>query len=128
MSKKRILILDPERDMADLLSRVAEARGNAKCYVATRDDEAEANFRDIPVDMALIDLERARLHDFRLLHHIKRLFPEATIVLLATANQRDDIKAMHKDMMDAVLYKPISPHDFRVWLSEYEQPITPLAT
>jgi CheY-like chemotaxis protein len=125
MSKKRILILDPERDMADLLARVAEARGNTKCYVATRDEEAEALFRDIPVDMALIDMERACLHDYRLLYHIKRLFPKAAIILLAYAQQRQDIQNIHKSLMDGILFKPVAIHDFRKWLSDFENSFSP---
>ncbi len=120
MDKKRILILDPERDMADLLARVAESMGNAKCYVATRDDEAEALFKDIPVDMALIDLERASLHDYRLLRHIKRLFPQAAIILLAYAQQRLDVQKIQKNLMDHVLFKPISTQNFRNWLNDFE--------
>jgi CheY-like chemotaxis protein len=120
MEKKRILILDPERDMAELLARVAESRGNAKCYVATRDDEAEALFKDIPVNMALIDLDRARLHDFRLLHHIKRLFPQAAIILMASAHQRDDLQNINPELMSAVLFKPVNIQDFRNWLAEFK--------
>ncbi|HDQ39629.1 MAG TPA: response regulator [Desulfonatronum sp.] len=120
MNKKRILILDPERDMADLLARVAEADGNTKCYVATRDDEFEALFKDIPVDMALIDLERASLHDYRLLHHTKRLFPGASIILLATAHQRDAIRNINPELMDTILYKPISTQEFRQWLANFD--------
>ncbi len=122
MNKKRILIIDPERDLADLLARVAEARGNAKCYVATRDEEAESLFKDIPVDLALIDLERAKLHDFRLLHHIKRLFPEAVIVLLSSFPDEKPA-GLATNIVDAVLHKPISIQGFRNWLAEFESQV-----
>lgn len=119
MDKKRILIIDPERDLAELLARVAEARGHAKCYVATRDEEAQSLFRDIPVDLALIDLERAKLHDFRLLHHIKRLFPQAVIVLLSSFPGEEPAGSA-ANLADAVLYKPISIQGFRNWLADFE--------
>lgn len=119
MTKKRILIIDPERDLADLLARVAESRGNAKCYVATRDEEAESLFRDIPVDLALIDQDRATLHDFRLLHHVKQLFPRAIIVLLSSHISETQPKPA-TGLVDAVLHKPITTQGFRDWLAEFE--------
>lgn len=124
MDKKRILIIDPERDLADLLARVAEARGHAKCYVATRDEEAESLFRDIPVDLALIDLERAKLHDYRLLQHIKHLFPQAVIVLLSSFPDEDPPGGA-ANLADAVLRKPISIQDFRNWLRDFESHARP---
>lgn len=117
MTKKNILILDPERDMADLLARVAESRKNAKCYVATRDEEAEALFKDIPFDLVFIDLDRAKLHDYRLLLQIRQLFPSARLILLAFVHQHIDIRGIRPELISDVLFKPINIREFRSWLA-----------
>lgn len=120
MDKIRIVIIDPERDMAELLARVAEARGNAKCYVATRDVDAETLFREIPVDIVLVDLEIARHHGYRLLHHLKRLHPLAAVILLANLQQQSELRDYDPDLAGEILFKPITTKSFRKWLADFE--------
>lgn len=121
MHKKNMLILDPERDMVDLLSRVAEATGNFKCYTATRDFEIEMLYRDIPMDMAIVSLDCAEHHDFRLLRQIKRLFPQVIIMLMAEENQRNILRDIDNNLVKTVYYKPIQIQIFRTWLQDFFQ-------
>ena len=119
MHKKNMLILDSERDMADLLSRVAEATGNFKCYTATRDFEIEMLYRDIPMDMAIVSLDCAQQHDFRLLRQIKRFFPQVTIMLTAEENQRHLLRDIDNNLVQRVYSKPIQVQVFRTWIQDF---------
>lgn len=119
MHKKNMLILDSQRDMADLLSRVAEATGNFKCYTATRDFEIEMLYRDIPMDMAIVSLDCVEQHDFRLLRQIKRFYPSVTIMLTAEENQRHLLRDFENNLVETVYFKPIQVQLFRSWLQGF---------
>jgi DNA-binding response OmpR family regulator len=113
MNRRNILIFDPERDMADLLTRAIESHLDIKCYLATKEEECLALLRDIPFDFALLDFQAIYVNKFKLLKKIKQNYPCVTLIIQSYLHQQEQAQAAKKYGVDALLIKPLPVHSFR---------------
>ena len=112
-SRRNILIFDPERDMAELLTRAIETHLASKCYLATREEECLALLRDIPFALALLDCDAVSADDFKLLRKIRGEHPEVTLVIQSYLHQQESAQAAKQHGAVALLIKPLPIQSFR---------------
>jgi DNA-binding response OmpR family regulator len=113
MNRRNILIFDPERDMADLLTRAIESHLDSKCYLATREEECLALLKDIPFDFALLDFYAIYTNEFRLLRKIKQEYPCVTLIIQSYLHQHEQAQAAKKYGVDDLLIKPLPVRSLR---------------
>lgn len=119
MSRKNILILDPERDICELCARALETQGECKCYVASTEEEAVSLLQDIAFELLLIDMSMAMLDDYVLLKKIKRLFPRVAVIVATYLHQKGFIAGALAIGAAGHLIKPIKVDLFRRRMAEF---------
>lgn len=119
MSRKNILILDPERDIGELFARALEARRDCKCYLASRQEEVVDLLKDISFDLLLVDLGTAFAEDFKLLRKIKNLYPRLILIIDAYLHQRELITKALSLGAHGYIIKPIKIDSFRKKIDEF---------
>lgn len=117
--RKKILILDSDRDVAELFARALETGGKFKCYLAFSEDEALNVLRDIGFDLLLVDLETAWRNEFAMFRKVKRLAPEILIVLDGYVHQKMPLTRAVSLGADGYLIKPIKIDSLRKKIEEF---------
>jgi len=118
MNRKNILILEPDRDVSELLARAIEIRRDCKCFLAGSEEEALDLMQDIPFVLALIDLGIAMEGEFRLLEKMKRRSPNLVVVVNAFLHQKDYLERALAMGASSHLFKPIKLDSFRKRMEE----------
>lgn len=122
MNRKNILILEPDRDVSELLARAIEIRRDCKCFLAGSEEEALDLMQDIPFVLALIDLGIAMKGEFRLLEKMKRRSPNLVVVVNAFLHQKDYLERALAMGASSHLFKPIKLDSFRKRMEEVLPP------
>ncbi len=122
MNRKNILILEPDRDVSELLARAIEIRRDCKCFLAGSEEEALDLMQDIPFVLALIDLGIAMEGEFRLLEKMKRRSPNLVVVVNAFLHQKDYLERALAMGASSHLFKPIKLDSFRKRMEEVLPP------
>jgi len=122
MNRKNILILEPDRDVSELLARAIEIRRDCKCYLAGGEEEALDLMQDIPFALALIDLGIALEGEFRLLEKMKRRSPNLVVVVNAFLHQKDYLERALAMGASSHLFKPIKLDSLRKRMEEVLPP------
>lgn len=118
-NRKRVLILDPNRDIAELFARALETGGGFKCYVTFQEEEALDILKDIPFDLLLVDFQLAWREDFAFLRKFKKLSPDTLIVLAAYMHQRVPLARAMELGAHGCLIKPIKIDVLRKKIEEF---------
>lgn len=121
MNRRNVLIVEPERDEAELFARALEARRNYKCYVTGKEKEATTLLKDVPIDLLLLDATMATTQECSLLKRIKREHPQLWIILVATGYQRDLVQRAREQKIHGHLTKPIKVDEFRNYIDAFFQ-------
>jgi DNA-binding NtrC family response regulator len=104
---KRILIVDDEEGIRDLLKDNLEARGYV-CSTAPNGDAALEILAAEPADLALIDIMMPRMTGLSLFQHLTELHPDTAVVFITAI---DDVSVavehLKKGAYDYVC-KPVS--------------------
>lgn len=102
--KKRLLVVDDEKPIRQLLARIAMRAG---FEVDTANDGVQAleMLQAKPYDIAIIDLMMPRLSGYELLQKIAALNPRP-VVLVATAMANGDVASLDDSMVRRVIKKP----------------------
>ena len=122
MDKKKILILEPDRDVSELFARALESRRDCKCYHASREEEAFDLLQDISFHMILADLSMIMAGDFSALKKIKRLFPLTTIVVDGYVHQKELLCKALSLGAHGTIFKPIKVEMLRKKVDELNAP------
>ncbi len=117
-ARKNILILDPERDVGELFTRALESRKNCKCYFASGEDEAIDLLKDIPFGVMLVDMGAAMAGDFSLLKRLRRLSPDALIIVSAYLHQKQSVNRAMTLGASGYIIKPIKVELLRQKIDE----------
>jgi DNA-binding NtrC family response regulator len=106
--KPRILVVDDDRDLLELLRHRLEQLGYA-VSTATHGAEALAKLASEEPVLALLDLRLPRLSGLDVLHQIKHTAPEVTVIVMtAYASVERAVEAMKAGAYD-FLTKPLTP-------------------
>lgn len=119
-NRKNILILDPERDTAELFSRALENhRDGYKCYWVDNSQQARSLLCEIPFSFLLADLSMLQDDHFLLLDSIPGP-PSATIVIAnAYLNEKKGIKAALERGAAGYFIKPVMVSTLRKLIDDF---------
>jgi DNA-binding NtrC family response regulator len=118
--KKNILILDPERDTAELFSRALENHGEGfTCYWVSDTQQAERLLAEISFTFLLVDVSVLQADRFLLLDTVKGLAYSTTVIANAHGNEKAAIKAAMEKGADGYFIKPVMVCTLRKLIDDF---------
>ena len=103
MDKSRILVVDDEPDMRELLARSLEPDLNCRVKTAGSGKDALRVLEKEPFDLALLDIRMPGMDGLELLELIHRKWPELTVVMMTAYGSIDNaVQAMKQGAYDFV--------------------------
>ncbi len=106
----KILVVDDEPDMRQLLKRSLEPDLGCRVETASSGETALKILEDINFDMVLADIKMAGMDGLELLEHIKRIHPDLTVVMMTAFGRIETaVEAMKRGAYDFIT-KPFD-HD-----------------
>lgn len=103
-AKQRLLIVDDDKPIRHLLSRLAH-RAGFDADTAKDGHDAIEKLNAATYDIVVIDLMMPRISGFELVEHINTLHPRPTVIV-ATAMMNGDIRRIDDSMIRRVIRKP----------------------
>lgn len=103
-AKKRLLVVDDEKPIRQLLARIAQ-RAGFEVDTAIDGQQALEMLQAKPYAIAIVDLMMPRLSGYELLQKIAALNPRP-VVLVATAMANGDVASLDDSMVRRVIKKP----------------------
>jgi CheY-like chemotaxis protein len=104
--RARVLVVDDEEAIADLLSSVLQ-RAGYDVIAAADGQQAWEFFQALPFDAVISDLKMPRLDGERLTRRIKELAPQTPIVILTGHGSTADADRLLALGVARVLHKPL---------------------
>jgi CheY-like chemotaxis protein len=96
IGKLRVLIVDDVRDMAQTIANDLEAAGHT-AWVADNGGAALQHFAEHPADVVVTDLRMSRVDGLEVLSGIKRIDPDAPVVIMTAFGAIDSaVEAMRR--------------------------------
>jgi DNA-binding NtrC family response regulator len=121
-NRKNILILDPERDTAELFTRALESHSESyKCYWANSAHEARGLISTIPFNFVLADVSMLQQDRFLLLDSVKETGCETVVVANAYLNAEKDVGKALKMGAACYFIKPIMVNSLRKLIDDLSQ-------
>ena len=113
-SRKNILILDPERDTAELFSRALEChREGYKCYWVNTSQEARSLLSEITFSFLLADVSSLQQDHFLLLDSMRETVCRTVVIVDAYLDERAMIKKALEMGARGYFIKPIMVSSLR---------------
>jgi len=109
-NRKRILVVDDDMFIREVLSRVLSIMG-LEVAVAGSGSEGLNLFLMNSFDLVLTDLQMPGLDGFDLADHIKEESPETPVVLLTGQEKLTIMDKIEGSCVDAVMFKPFELED-----------------
>ena len=103
-AKKRLLVVDDEKPIRQLLARIAQ-RAGFEVDTAIDGQQALEMLQAKPYAIAIVDLMMPRLSGYELLQKIATINPRP-VVLVATAMANGDVASLDDSMVRRVIKKP----------------------
>jgi DNA-binding response OmpR family regulator len=114
VNRRHILILDPERDTAELFTRALETHTkNYKCYWVRTPQEARSLLSEISFNCVLADFTILEQDHFLLLDLIRGIPCGTTVIVDAYLNQKEHIKKALDMGANGYFIKPIMINSLR---------------
>jgi DNA-binding NtrC family response regulator len=124
-SRKNILILDPERDTAELFTRALESHGEGyNCYWVNNSQQAWSLLSEIPFSFLLADVSVLQQDHYLLLDSIKETPSRTVVIANAYPNEKSDIKKAMKMGAACYFMKPIMVSSLRKLIDDFSQSVT----
>ncbi|MGC8493725.1 MAG: response regulator [Syntrophobacteraceae bacterium] len=119
-SRRNILILDPERDTAELFSRALENhRDGYKCYWVDNVQQAGSLLCEIPFSFLLADVSTLQDDHFLLLDTLKAAATATIVIASGYLKEKRSIKAALERGVDGYFIKPVMVGTLRKLIDDY---------
>ena len=110
---KRILIVDDEQSMREMLVILLKKEGLDVCPAGSR-AEAAAVLREGPVDLVLTDVKLPDGDGLEILRHVKAASPETAVVVMTAFGTTEMAVAARKLGAEAYILKPFDVDELRI--------------
>jgi len=110
MPSKRILLVDDERHIADVVEYILKENA-FDVLVALNGDDGLRQFREKKPDLVILDLNLPGLSGLDLFREMKRLRPDAPVVMLTSRSEEIDRVLGLELGADDYVTKPFSPRE-----------------
>jgi DNA-binding NtrC family response regulator len=111
-TKKRILVVDDNRDIRNVLSRMLCLMG-FEVALAGNGIEALAVFHESSFDLVVTDLQMPIMEGSELAQFVKETSPTTPVILLTGTDRETVWKKVAKGSIDSVIFKPFKLNDFQ---------------
>lgn len=103
------MIIDDERDLADLTAKFLLAREHI-VYQAANNEAALKLLSEHPIDLIISDVIMSGIDGWQLAREVKKLYPDVRIQLVSGyQGNTQSVHADHdEDLLATILYKPVS--------------------
>jgi DNA-binding response OmpR family regulator len=92
-NRQNIMILDPERDTADLFTRALETHDNSyKCYWVMDTNQARSLLAEIPFGLLLADVSTLMRDHFLLLDLVREMSTHTVVIVDAYLDEKNNVK------------------------------------
>ncbi|MGO8945523.1 MAG: response regulator [Syntrophobacteraceae bacterium] len=119
-SRKNILILDPERDTAELFTRALESHCEGyKCYWASSSQQAMSLFPEIPFNFVLADISMLQQDHFLLMDSIHKAACRTVVIVGAYLSERNYVKKAMEMGAAGYFIKPIAVSSLRKLIDDF---------
>jgi CheY-like chemotaxis protein len=108
MNKKKILIIDDEKDLCDLMKLNIEAKGEFDVVVAYSGEEGIEKIQKLDFDAVITDFSMPGMNGEEVVNLAKKIKPKLPILLFSIYH--DDDSMLTKDIKskaDGLVHKPI---------------------
>jgi two-component system response regulator PilR (NtrC family) len=110
---RRVLIVDDERSMRDMLAILLKKEGLDVCTAASRAEAADVLSQG-PVDLVLTDVRLQDGDGIEVLRHVKAASPETAVVVMTGYGTSETAIAARKLGAEAYILKPFDVDELRV--------------
>jgi len=110
---KRILIVDDERSMCEMLAILLKKEGLQVCTAASRAEAADL-LRAGPVELVLTDVQLPDGDGLEILRHVKAASPETAVVVMTAYGTTEMAVAARKLGAEAYILKPFDVDELRI--------------
>ncbi len=118
-NRRNILILDPERDTAELFARALETHAaRYKCYWVQSAQSARGLLAEIPFNIVLADVGLLQEDRFMLLDTIRTMESGTRVIVNAYLNEKDKLKSAVEMGAAGSFIKPIMVNALRKIIDE----------
>jgi CheY-like chemotaxis protein len=104
---KRILVVDDERNIRDILSRMLSILGFEVAVAGTGNDALNI-FLNNSIALVLTDLHMPGMDGWTLASHIKEQSPNTPIVVMTGSEKEPVIEKLKESRVDSVVFKPFT--------------------
>jgi CheY-like chemotaxis protein len=104
---KRILVVDDERNIRDILSRMLSILGFEVAVAGTGNDALNI-FLNNSIALVLTDLHMPGMDGWTLASHIKEQSPNTPIVVMTGSERGPVIEKLKESRVDSVVFKPFT--------------------
>lgn len=118
--RRQVLILDPERDTAELFGRALETHVHeCKCYWVQTPGEARSLLLELPFDFVLADFSLLEYDHFLLVDQIREASRETIILVSAYLNQKNHLDRVLQEGVAGYFIKPIMINSLRKLIDDF---------
>ena len=108
MAKKKILIIDDEKDLCDLMKMNIEARGEFDVTVAYSGFEGIEKIKQIDFDVVITDFSMPEINGEEVVNESKKIKPNLPVLLFSIYHDDDTVMTRNiKSKADGLIHKPI---------------------
>jgi DNA-binding response OmpR family regulator len=119
-SRKNILILDPERDTAELFARALESHCDGyKCFWVNNSQQARSLFSEIPFTFLLADISMLQQDHFLLLDSIHKAACPTVVIVDAYLNESNNVKKAIEMGAAGYFIKPVTVSSLRKLIDDF---------
>ncbi len=119
-TRKNILILDPERDTAELFTRALESHSEGyNCYWVKDSQQARSLLSEIPFRFLLADVSMLLQDHFLLLDSIQETACRTVVIANAYLNERNNIKKAMEMGAAGYFIKPVMVSSLRKLIDDF---------
>ena len=111
MSKKKILLVDDEKDLVNIVKFRLEVN-NYEVITAYDGNEALEKARSTKPDLIILDLMLPKIDGYKVCGLLKKdaRYTRIPIIMFTAKAQEEDVKLGHEVGADAYITKPFEPH------------------
>ena len=109
MSRKRILIVDDQQSMRDMLADLVDMLGH-EAVCAPGGQEALGELEEEPVDLVITDLNMPRMDGMALMKEIKARTPDLPVVIITGYGSFHTERQVLTNGADGYISKPCTIH------------------
>jgi CheY-like chemotaxis protein len=120
LDKYKVLVVDDERDIADVIKKGLESDGMFEVEAFNSPEEALSRFKPGKYDLLLLDIRMPRINGFQLYRELHKLDQKAKICFITAFEiYYDEFKKMFpKIRVNCFVRKPVSIEELRKIIRE----------